>query len=45
METVKSATQRPFKDNKNIVLYMSEIGTRMTLAVENKVFVIVRLNG
>lgn len=32
-----SATQRPFKENKNIVLYISDIGTRITLAVENKV--------
>ena len=38
MDAVKSsATKRAFKDNSNIILYMSQIGARTTLAVENKV--------
>ena len=38
MNSIKTTSaQRPFKDNKNIVLYKSENGARTTLAVENKV--------
>ena len=38
IESIKaSSTQKPFKDNRNIILYVCENGLRTTLAVENKV--------
>eukprot|EP00112_Aurelia_sp_Birch-Aquarium-sp1_P010503 Seg224.11 transcript_id=Seg224.11/GoldUCD/mRNA.D3Y31 product="EF-hand calcium-binding domain-containing protein 7" protein_id=Seg224.11/GoldUCD/D3Y31 len=43
-ESIKTTSrQRPFKDNKNIVLHISENIVRTTLAVENKTYVPLRI--